>query len=139
LRVSKFDWRFPKISGEKMNERDFDDGLRQVLVCTYGEDCANATKARHGSDTAVFDAIKAVRKETGLNRKLYVLRTSCQGWCEYAPVCTVLPEGKVVQGITPEGAAEFVRAVVERDDKAFKNEQIWDLSQSHDENMKNKL
>lgn len=121
-----------------MNENDFDDGLRQVLVCTYGEECANATRKRHGSDTAVFDALKVARKEAGLNRKLSVLRTSCQGWCEYAPISTVMPEGKVVRDITPEEAADFAKAVVERDDESFKNKQVWDLSLSREENMKNK-
>lgn len=119
-----------------MNERDFDEGLRQVLVCTYGEDCANASKKRHGSATAVYDAIKGARNAAGLNRKLYVVRTSCQGWCEYAPVCTVLPEGKVLKGVAPEEAPALVNAIVARDDKSFKDKQIWDFSQTREQNLK---
>lgn len=121
-----------------MNENDFDEDLRQILVCTYGEECAKATKQRHGSETALFDAMKSVRKAEGLGRKLTVMRTSCQGWCDYAPVCMVLPEGKIVRDVTPEGAAEFVRAVVERDDESFANQQVWDLSRSREENLQNK-
>lgn len=121
-----------------MNENDFDDGLRQILVCAYGEDCANATKKRHGSEFAVFDALKAARKTEGVGRKLTVMRTSCQGWCEYAPVCMVLPEGKIVRDITPESTAEFVKAVVARDDQSFASKQVWDLSKSRDENLSNK-
>jgi len=119
-----------------MSENDIDDDVRQILVCTYGEECANATRQRHGSETAVFDAIKAVRKSEGLGRKLSVMRTSCQGWCEYAPVCMVLPEGRIVRGITPEGAAEFTRAVVEREDRVFAGNQVWDLSRSRNENLR---
>jgi len=117
-----------------MNEHDFDDGLRQVLVCAYGADCAQATQKRHGSPTAIYDAIKAARNAAGLNRKLYVVRTSCQGWCEYAPVCTVLPEGKVLRDVTPEDAKQVVKAIVARDDKSFKDRQIWDFSKSKKEN-----
>ena len=121
-----------------MNERDFDDGLRQVLVCAYGEDCANATKKRHGSAMAIYDALKSARNAAGLNRKIYVLKTSCQGWCEYAPVCTVLPEGKVIRDLSPEGAKDFVKAVLNHEDKTFKDNQIWDFSKKRDENLKNK-
>lgn len=121
-----------------MNENDFDEGLRQVLVCTYGEECANATRKLHGTDTAVFDAMKQARKDEGLSRKLSVMRTSCQGWCEYAPVSMVLPEGKVVRNITPEEAGAFVKAVARRDDEVFEKNQVWDLSLSREENLKNK-
>ena len=121
-----------------MNERDFDDGLRQVLVCAYGEDCARATQKRHGSPKAIYDAIKAARNAAGLNRKLYVLATSCQGWCEYAPVCTILPEGRVLRDMDPERAAEFVEAAVSGEEKTLQNKQIWNFSLSRDENLKNK-
>lgn len=121
-----------------MNENDFDDGLRQVLVCTYGEDCARATKAAHGNATAIYDAVKASRNEAGFKRKLYVVRTSCQGWCQYAPVCTVLPEGKVYQDLRPEEAESFVRAVVFRDEKRLENKKIWDFSLSRNENYRAK-
>lgn len=121
-----------------MNEKDFDEGLRQVLVCTYGADCASASQKKFGSATAAYDAIKAARNEAGLNRKLYVVRTSCQGWCEYAPVCTVLPEGRVLRDVSPEDGKSLVQAIVTRDDKSFKNKQIWDFSLKRDENLKNK-
>jgi (2Fe-2S) ferredoxin len=124
--------------GFVMNERDFDDGLRQVLVCTYGADCANETQRRHGSATAVYDAIKAARNAAGLNRQLYVVRTSCQGWCEYAPVCTVLPEGKVLRDVAPEGAKNLVKAIVGRDDRSFLDRQIWDFSKSKKDNARDK-
>jgi len=54
-----------------MNEDDFDDDLRQVQVCAYGADCANATAQNYGNPTAIYDAIKKARNAAGLNRKLY--------------------------------------------------------------------
>jgi (2Fe-2S) ferredoxin len=111
-----------------MNENDFDEDLRHILVCTLGEECADATRQCHGSENAVFDAIKAARKSEGLNRKLTVVRTSCMGWCQYAPVSMVMPEGKVVQGVTPEQAAGFAQAVATGNDGEFQDRQVWDLS-----------
>jgi (2Fe-2S) ferredoxin len=121
-----------------MNENDFDEGLRQVLVCAYGADCAEATKARYGSPTAIYDAIKAARNEAGLNRKLYVLRSSCQGWCQYAPVCTVLPEGRVYRDIKPEEAPKLVQDLAQRREDGLAGRQIWDFSLSKAENLKKK-
>lgn len=118
-----------------MNENDFDEGLRQILVCTLGEDCARASQQRHGSENAVFDALKAARKSEALSRKLTVVRTSCQGWCQYAPMAMVMPEGKVVQDVSPEEAVDFAKAVASRDDQAFENRQVWDLSASREENL----
>ena len=113
-----------------MNENDFDEGLRHIMVCTLGEDCAHATRQKHGTENAVFDALKAARKSEGLGRKVTVLRTSCQGWCQYAPVSMVMPEGKVLQGLTPEQAQAVVKAVAEREDAVFQSQQVWDLSRS---------
>jgi (2Fe-2S) ferredoxin len=121
-----------------MNENDFDDGLRQVLVCAYGADCAEATKARYGSPTAIYDAIKAARNEAGLNRQLYVVRSSCQGWCEYAPVCTVLPEGRVYKDIEPSEAKSLVQNLVKGTEEGIQGRQVWDFSLSKAENLKQK-
>jgi len=119
-----------------MNEIDFDQGLRHIMVCTLGEDCANATKHRHGTENAVFDALKTARKAEGLGRKVTVVRTSCQGWCQYAPVVMVMPEGKVVQGLTPEESLGFAKAVTSHDDQVFQRQQVWDLSLDRAENLK---
>jgi (2Fe-2S) ferredoxin len=118
-----------------MNENDFDEGLRQVLVCSYGADCANATSKKYGNPTAIYDAIKSARNVAGLNRKLYVVRTSCQGWCQYAPVCSVLPKGRVYQDIKPEEAGAFVEAVMEGKEQSFAERRIWDFSQTRAQNL----
>lgn len=121
-----------------MNEHDFDEGLKQVFVCTYGDDCARATKERHGSATAIYDAIKAARNELGLKRRFYVVRTSCQGWCQYAPVCAVMPGHKVYRDIDPKEAPAFVEAVSGGAEKPFQKRQIWDFSRTRDENYEAK-
>ena len=82
--------------------------------------------------------MKKARNAAGLNRKLYVVRTSCQGWCEYAPVCTVLPEGRVYRDIKPEEGQAFVKDVVAKDEKAFAKRLIWDFSQTRAQNQKHK-
>jgi len=121
-----------------MNEHDFDDGLRQLLVCTYGEDCAAKTKQKHGHAMAIYDALKAARNEAGLKRQLYVIRTSCQGWCEYAPVCQVLPEGKIYRNIDPSEAAKVVAEFAKGEDSLLAGRKIWDFSQSKAKNLENK-
>jgi (2Fe-2S) ferredoxin len=118
-----------------MNENDFDDSLNQVLVCTYGDDCANATKKRYGSATAIYDAIKSARNAKGLNRKLYVIRSSCQGWCDYAPVCSVLPEGRVLKDVKPAEASEFVEGILEGLASPRSGSTIWDFRKSREENL----
>jgi (2Fe-2S) ferredoxin len=65
----------------------------------------------------MFDALKAARKAEGLGRKLTVVRNSCLGWCQYAPVVMVMPEGKVVQGLAPEESLDFAKAVASHDDQ----------------------
>ena len=119
-----------------MNEHDFDDDLKQLLVCSYGVDCARATKALYGESTAIYDAIKVVRNQQNLNRQLYVIRTGCQGWCQYAPVCTVLPGGKVYKDIRPEEAKAFVDAVHQGEEGAFEARRIWDFEKSRVENQR---
>ncbi len=121
-----------------MNENDFDDGLRQILVCTYGEDCASKTKKRHGHAMAIYDAIKSARNDAGLRRELYVIRTSCQGWCEYAPVCQVLPEGKVYRDIDPSEAVKVVAGFTQGEDSLLVDRKIWDFSQTKAKNLENK-
>ena len=121
-----------------MNEHDFDEGLKQVFVCTYGDDCARVTKERHGSASAIYDAIKAARNEAGKKRNLYVVRTSCQGWCEYAPVCAVMPGQRIFHDLDPKEAKDFVKCVLAGDEKPFKSRQIWDFSKTRDENYEAK-
>jgi (2Fe-2S) ferredoxin len=117
-----------------MNEGDFDDGLRQILVCAYGADCAEANQRSHGTGTALYDAIKKVRNALGLKRKLYVVGTTCQGWCEYAPVCTVLPEGQVRGHVTVDQAEKFIQFAIGQGIEQGAGDFVWNLSKSRSEN-----
>lgn len=122
-----------------MNEHDFEgSGPKQILVCAYGADCMAVTKQRHGSHTAIYDAIKAARNAKGLNKQLYVVRTSCQGWCESAPVCQLQPGGRIYKDLTPEEAPAFVDACLSDQSTVFETRQIWDYSASRAENLKRK-
>jgi (2Fe-2S) ferredoxin len=118
-----------------MNEHDFDgDRPRQLLVCTFGEDCAAKLKARDGSATALGDTLKAARTEAGLKRQLYVIKTGCQGWCEHAPVVQLLPEGRVFSSPQLKDAPAMVRACLDGG-AALQKDLLWDYSQSRAQNQ----
>jgi (2Fe-2S) ferredoxin len=112
-----------------MNEHDFDgDRPRQLLVCTFGEDCARALKERDGNPHALGDALKAARTEAGLKRQLYVTKTGCQGWCQHAPVMQLLPEGRVFSAPSPDEAPAAVQACMDGG-SALEPALLWDYSQ----------
>jgi len=117
-----------------MNEQDFDgDRPLQLLVCTYGADCGAALKARDGNPQALADALKAARTEAGLKRSLYVTKTGCMGWCEYAPVVQLLPEGLIMRNLTVEEAAMEVRACLNKG-QGLEAQVVWDYSLTRAEN-----
>lgn len=116
-----------------MNEHDFDgDRPRQLLVCTYGADCGALLKARDGNPQDLADALKAERSRAGLKRKLYVTKTGCMGWCEYAPAVQLLPEGVVARNLTVEGAAAAVEACMAGGEGL--GERVWNYGLSRAEN-----
>ena len=111
-----------------MNEHDFDgDKPRQLLVCTYGADCGAALKKRDGEVPALADALKDARNRAGLRRELYVIKTGCQGWCEEAPVCQLLPEGRVFKDLQVAEAAAVVQACLDGG-SALQDRLVWDYS-----------
>jgi (2Fe-2S) ferredoxin len=113
-----------------MNEHDFDgDRPRQLLVCTFGADCAAALKQRDGNAQDLGDALKTARSEAGLKRRLYVIKTGCQGWCEHAPVVQLLPEGRIFKAPEIAGAAATVKACLDGGSRLL-DSQLWDYSQS---------
>ena len=117
-----------------MNEHDFDgDRPRQLLVCSFGEDCAAALKRRDGSAMALADALKAARTEAGLKRELYVTKTGCMGWCEHAPAAQLLPEGRIYEGLGIGEAAEVVQAC-RRGGEGLEDRLVWDYSLTRAEN-----
>ena len=111
-----------------MNEHDFDgDRPRQLLVCTYGADCGAALKRRDGDVAALADALKQARTTAGLKRELYVIKTGCQGWCQEAPVCQLLPEGRVFKDLRIDEAAAVVQACL-TGGGPLRDRQVWDYS-----------
>lgn len=115
-----------------MNEHDFDgDRPRQLLVCTFGADCAEKLKQRDGNPHALGDALKEARSKAGYKRQLYVTKTGCQGWCQHAPVIQLLPEGRIFDA-PPLGEADAtVRACL---DGGPAERLIWDYSRTRAEN-----
>jgi (2Fe-2S) ferredoxin len=117
-----------------MNEHDFDgDRPRQLLVCTFGEDCGAALKKRDGNVQALGDALKAERTSAGLKRELYVTRTGCMGWCEHAPVVQLLPEGKIFKAPALGDAAKAIQAC-RNGGAALQKDLVWDYSQTRAQN-----
>lgn len=117
-----------------MNEHDFDgDRPRQLLVCTFGADCAEALKQRDGNPQALGDALKEARTAAGLKRELYITKTGCQGWCQHAPVVQLLPEGRLFEAPTLAQAAATVQAC-RTGGTAMPKPLIWDYSQPRAQN-----
>lgn len=118
-----------------MNEHDFDgDRPRQLLVCSYGEDCGAALKQRDGGAMDLYNALKTARTEAGLKRSLYVTKTGCMGWCEYAPVVQLLPEGRVYRNVGIAEAGGAVQAC-SKGGQGLESHLVWDYSLSRAENL----
>lgn len=119
-----------------MNEHDFDgDRPRQLLVCTTGADCAAALKKRDGDPMRLADALKEARTQAGLRQQLYVIKTGCQGWCQEAPVCQLLPEGRIFKDLRIDEAPAVVQACLDGG-SALKSRLVWDYSLPRRENAK---
>jgi (2Fe-2S) ferredoxin len=118
-----------------MNEEDFDgDGPKQLLVCTYGVDCARALKKRDGEAQLLADHLKEARTRAGLKRELYVTKVGCMGWCEHAPVVQLLPEGRIFKDLSPEEAPMLVAAMLDGG-SGLEDRLVWDYSLPRAENL----
>ncbi len=73
----------------------------QLMLCG-GEGCSAAGSEK--VKTALSDEIK----KHGLENKIEIQITECNGFCAIGPVMTVQPEGVFYQNIKPEDAAELV-------------------------------
>ena len=121
-----------------MNEQDFDgDRPRQLLVCTFGEDCAAKLKQRDGNPQALGDALKTARTEAGLKRQIYVTKTGCQGWCEHAPVVQLLPEGRIYKDLRLDEAPAVIQACMQGG-SPLQDRLVWDYSLPRSENQRRK-
>ena len=81
------------------------------------------------------DTLKEVRTAAGLKRELYIIKTGCQGWCQEAPVCQLLPEGRVFKDLRVDEAEKIVQSMNEGG-VDFNDRLQWDYSLSRAENEK---
>jgi (2Fe-2S) ferredoxin len=119
-----------------MNENDFKSDSVTICVCTDPSYCGRKAKEL-GFDTgeeAIYRAIKDTRNGLGLKGKILVQRTSCQGWCDYSPVCTLWPSGKVYRGLKPAEAEKFIHEAVLEDKGSYNSRKIWNFTQSVEDN-----
>lgn len=74
---------------------------QKVISICGGKNCF----AKHSSDIekAFLDNIQAL----GLQDKMIVTRSACQGLCEYGPVAYIYPDGVMYQKLTPEIVKEI--------------------------------
>ena len=120
-----------------MNEHDFSTQPVAITVCADPAYCGKATVEAHpeAGEGAIFLALKAARNELGLKGKVMVQKTTCQGWCDYAPVATVWPDGRVYRDIKPDEAADFIRNAALEDTGAFAARKVWDFRKEKKENQ----
>jgi (2Fe-2S) ferredoxin len=124
-----------------MNEKDFKPDSVTVAVCTDPSYCGRKAKEMgfETGEEATYRSIKDRRNGLGLKGKVLVQRTSCQGWCDYAPVCTLWPSGKVYRGLKPAEAEKFISEAILNDSGHFKDRKIWDFSKSIEENHEERI
>ena len=119
-----------------MNEHDFKPNPVNITICAdpayCGRLCQEAGLA--GGEEAIFRAFKTIRNELGLKGQVMTQKTSCQGWCDYAPVVTVWPDGRVYHGIKPEEAEAFIQGAALEDKGTFADRKVWDFRLGDKEN-----
>lgn len=101
-----------------MNERDFADKVQVIYVCAEGPNCGRHGMADKTGDMqantaggqALYEALKMERTLRGHKESLKVVRTGCQGMCDYAPVATAWPGG-CVHHVEVADAVPFLDAV----------------------------
>ena len=119
-----------------MNEKDFKAETCTVNVCTDPAYCGAKARAlgHEMKDETIFRAMKDMRNGLGLKGQVMVQKTSCQGWCDYAPVVTVWPNGNVYAGLKPQDAEKFLTEVVVEGKETFDKKKIWSLTQRPEQN-----
>ncbi len=101
--------KLKKLSAKLKGEQGMRSGLknttgyqRECLVCA-GTGCVSAGAFKVG------EALREEIKRQGLQRKVRVIFTGCNGFCAKGPVMTVYPDEIFYQELEPEHAAEIVR------------------------------
>jgi (2Fe-2S) ferredoxin len=94
-------------------------------------------KKRDGDLMRLADALKEARTQAGLRQELYVIKTGCQGWCQEAPVCQLLPEGRIFKDLKVDEAPAVIQACMQGG-APLAERLVWDYSLTRAENQKRK-
>jgi NADH-quinone oxidoreductase subunit F len=91
-------------------------GLRSKLgigtaKVTHTLAICNGTGCQASRSAAVVESLKAELSEQGLEEKIRIRVTGCQGFCEQGPVVAVAPGDIFYCRVTPDDAAELVASV----------------------------
>jgi NADH-quinone oxidoreductase subunit F len=71
----------------------------------------NGTGCQASRSAAVVESLKAERSEQGLEGKIRIRVTGCQGFCEQGPVVVVAPGDIFYCRVTPDDAAELIASL----------------------------
>jgi (2Fe-2S) ferredoxin len=87
---------------------------RQVLVCVNVRPPGNpkGSCGEKGSQ-ALFDRLKAILRERGLDRRVMVNRTYCLKHCSRGPTVAVQPDNAWYAGVTPADLDEICTSHLE--------------------------
>ncbi len=82
-----------------------DPAMISIRLCNTG--------CRARKSVKVFESLEQEIREQGLERKVAVKRTGCQGFCEMGPVMVVEPENIFYCRVKPKDVAEIVAETVQ--------------------------
>jgi (2Fe-2S) ferredoxin len=88
---------------------------RQLLVCVNARQPGNPKGSCAGKDSQeLFDRLKALLRERGLDRRVMLNRTYCLKHCSRGPVVAVQPDNVWYAGVTAEDLAEICASHLEQ-------------------------
>ncbi|MCK4575944.1 4Fe-4S binding protein [candidate division WOR-3 bacterium] len=105
----------------KLNSTKELDNLRNDLIAQWDENkpsiaiCAGTGCAAFGA-RLVVDAFKHEINQRGLENKIGVLVTGCQGYCERGVIVVVKPEGIFYQKVKPDDVEEIIETTLLKKD-----------------------
>ncbi len=87
---------------------------RQVLVCVNSRppDNPKGSCGQKGSQ-ALFDGLKTLLRERGLEERVMLNRTYCLKHCSHGPVLAVQPDNVWYAGVKPEDLPEICASQLE--------------------------
>ena len=90
---------------------------RQVLVCVNSRPPGNPKGSCGQKDAqSLYDALKDIVNEKGLQERIMVNRTMCLKHCSRGPVVAIQPDNAWYAGVAPEDLAEICNSHLEKGD-----------------------